>query len=92
MANSRLTWFFVGALTVALAVAFNPSPERHRAGIKDHLAQRSQLAAALRLGDLAAFVSNYHSLGVGSYTTANDRILSFGALGMVFVLEQRTEK
>jgi hypothetical protein len=32
-------------------------------------------------------VSTYHSLGVASYTTVRDRTLSFGALGMVFVLE-----
>jgi len=92
MRSSRLTWFLAGALTVALAVVSNPSPERHRAKIKQHIAQRSQLAAVLRLGDLTAFVSNYHSLGVASYTTANDRTLSFGALGMVFVIEQDSER
>lgn len=87
MRNARLTWFIAGALTVALAVFLNPSPERHRASIKARIAERSQLAAVLHLGDLMAFVSSYHSLGVASYTTANDRILSVGALGMVFVLE-----
>lgn len=92
MSSSRLTWFLAGAGAVALTVVLNPSPERHRASIKEHIAQRSQLAAALRLGDLAAFVSNYHSLGIASYTTANDRTLSVGAFGMVFVLEQGTEK
>jgi len=87
MPSSRLTWFIAGALTVALAVFANPSPERHRASIKERVAQRSQLAALLRLGDLTAFVANYHSLGVASYTTANDRVLSIGALGVVFVFE-----
>ena len=91
MPSSRLTWFVAGALTVAFVVFANPSPERHRASIKERVAQRSQLAALLRLGDLAAFVSNYHSLGVASYTTANDRVLSVGTLGVVFVLEPAAE-
>ena len=39
----------------------------------------------LQLGSLTAFVSNYHSLGVASYTTVNDKLQSFGLLGMVFV-------
>lgn len=77
------------ALTVAVIVAaaalLNPSPERHRDEIRRALAQRSALAALLRLGDLAAFVSNYHSLGLASYTTANGRVLSVGAFGVVVV-------
>lgn len=88
MRSSRLLWFAAGALTVALAVFLNPSPERHRDSIKAHIAQRSQLAAVLHLGDLVAFVSNYHSLGIASYTVVNDRTLSVGVLGMVFVLDQ----
>ncbi|MGM9425511.1 hypothetical protein [Hydrogenophaga sp. MI9] len=92
MRNSRLLWFIAGALTVALAVVLNPSPERHRASIKERIAQRSQLAEILHLGDLVAFVSSYHSLGVASYTVVNDRTLSVGALGMVFVLDQGAAK
>lgn len=88
MRSSRLTWFIAGALTFALAVFLNPSPERHRGAIKARIAERSQLAAVLHLGDLVAFVSGYHSLGVASYTTANGRTLSVGAFGMVFVLDQ----
>jgi hypothetical protein len=88
----RLTWFLTGAITVALLVALNPSPERHRAKIKESIAERSQFAALLHLGDLAAFVSSYHSLGVASYTTANDRLLSVGALGLVWVAEPNTNK
>ena len=45
------------------------------------------IAGALGLGHLAAFVSNYHSIGVASYTTANGKTLSWGAFGMVFVAE-----
>lgn len=79
------------AVLVAAAALLNPSADRHRAAIKEKVAERSRLAALLRLGDLAAFVSSYHSLGVASYTTADDRILSVGALGVVVVLERPDE-
>jgi len=73
------------AAVLALAFILNPSPERHRDKIKAAVAERSPVAGALGLGSLAAFVSNYHSLGVASYTTAGERTLSWGAFGMVFV-------
>ncbi|AMO22901.1 hypothetical protein GCM10027034_34010 [Ramlibacter solisilvae] len=72
---------------LALAAVFNPSPERHRSEIKEVMAQRSPIAGALGIGSLAAFASTYHSLGVASYTTAGERTLSIGVLGLVFVLQ-----
>ncbi len=92
MRSTRFIWFFAGALTVALAMVLNPSPERHRASIKEHIARRSQLAAVLHLGDLTAFVSEYHSLGIASYTTEDGHVLSFGALGMVLVFDEDEKK
>ncbi|NNU42563.1 hypothetical protein [Ramlibacter montanisoli] len=71
-----------------LALVLNPSPERHRQKIKDTMGQRSPVARALGMGALAAFASNYHSLGLASYTTAGDRTLSVGAFGLVYVLQQ----
>jgi hypothetical protein len=79
------------AVVIALLLAafvLNPSPERHRDKIKATIAERSPIAGALGLGSLAAFASSYHSLGVASYTTAGERTLSWGALGMVFVADQ----
>lgn len=73
------------AAVLLAAVALNPSPERHRDKIRSVIADRSPLAGALGIGALAAFASNYHSVGVASYTTAGDKTLSFGFLGMVFV-------
>jgi hypothetical protein len=72
---------------LALAVLLNPSPERHRAKIKEITAERSPLAGALGVGSLKAFTSTYHSMGVASYTTAGERTLSVGLFGMVLVLE-----
>ncbi|MBI5276890.1 MAG: hypothetical protein HY854_10555 [Burkholderiales bacterium] len=74
-------------VVLALAVLLNPSPERHRAKIKEAIAARSPVAGALGLGALAAFASNYHSVGVASYTQAGDKTLSWGAFGMVFVAD-----
>jgi len=82
---SKVIWFVAGVLTVVLAIALNPSAERHRDKIKESMAERSKIAAVLQLGSLKAFVSNYHTLGVASYTTINDKMQSFGLLGMVFV-------
>ncbi len=79
------------AILVVAAFALNPSAERHRARIKEELSERSPLARFLGLGSLTAFVSTYHPLGVASYTTVNDRVVSVGVLGMVFVIEPSAE-
>ncbi|MCI1190343.1 hypothetical protein MOJ79_00625 [Calidifontimicrobium sp. SYSU G02091] len=77
----------VAAAVTAAAFALNPSAERHRAEIRAVVAERSPLAGALGLGALTAFTSTYHSLGVASYTTVDDRTVSVGAFGIVYVLE-----
>ena len=87
MARGPLLSTIVALATVAAAFASNPSPERHREKIKQAVAERSPVAGALGLGALTAFTSTYHPLGVASYTTANDRVVSIGAFGMVFVLQ-----
>ncbi len=92
MPSARLKGFIAGAATVVLAVVLNPSAERHRDHIKAQVAERSPLAGLLRLGDLAAFVSSYHSLGVASYTRVNGRVLSVGALGVVVMLDTQAER
>ena len=87
MAKSRLVPLAITAGVLVLAVVLNPSPERHRGKIKDVTGERSPVARVLGLGGLAAFASNYHSLGVASYTTAGERVLSVGALGLVVVMQ-----
>jgi hypothetical protein len=87
MRTKPLTLIVVLAALVLLAFVLNPSPERHRARIKEAVGDRSPVARVLGVGALAAFASNYHSLGIASYTQAGDRTLSVGALGMVFVLQ-----
>ncbi len=75
----------VVAIVFVLAFALNPSAEQHRTRIKDVIAERSPMAGALGIGVLAAFTSMYHSWGAVSYTTVNERIVSVGAFGMIFV-------
>jgi hypothetical protein len=86
MRNKPLFSIIAVAVIVALAVALNPSPEKHREKIRQAIAERSPIAGALGLGALAAFVSSYHSLGVASYTVVNDRTATVGAFGIVFVM------
>jgi hypothetical protein len=85
MPNKSLVVPLVFAATVAAALAFNPSPEQHRAKIKSEMAQRSKLNALLGLGSLTALVSSYHSLGVMSYTMVDEKTVSVGAFGLVIV-------
>lgn len=79
-------------IVVALAFALNPSPERHRAEIQQAIGERSPIAGMLGLGAITAFVSTYHPLGVASYTTVNDRVVSVGAFGMVFFIQPSEKK
>ncbi len=75
------------AILAAVAVVLNPSAERHRARIAETIAERSPLEKALGVGQLTAFVSQYRSWQIGSYTTVNNKLSSVGLLGMVFVVE-----
>ena len=75
----------VVAIVFVLAFARNPLAEQHRTRIKDVIAERSPIAGALGIGLLAAFTSMYHFCGAASYTTINERIVSVGAFGMIFV-------
>lgn len=77
----------VAAVLLALAFVLNPSPERHREKIKQVIAERSQLERVLGIGQLTSFASRYHSFGIGSYTTVNEKVTSVGVFGMVFVAD-----
>lgn len=92
MARTALVSAVLAAAVTAAAFVLNPSPEQHRTKIKEAIAERSPLAGALGIGALTAFTSTYHPLGVASYTTVNERVVSVGALGMVFVRQPSTDK
>lgn len=82
---SKPAALIVAIVAIALAVVLNPSPEKHRETIKQAIAERSQLEHLLGIGQLTSFASRYHSLGVASYTTVNDKLVSVGAFGVVFL-------
>lgn len=82
---SKPATLIVAVAAVILAVVLNPSADRHREKIKEAIAERSQLEKLLGIGHLTSFASRYHSLGVASYTTVNDKVTSVGAFGIVFV-------
>lgn len=92
MSRRLLAFIAVVAVLVAAAALTNPSPERHRARLKEAVAERSPIAGALGLGALQAFTSTYHPLGVASYTTVGERVASVGAFGVVVVLEAPARK
>lgn len=92
MAKATVVSAVVAAAVTAAAFLLNPSPEQHREKIKQAIAERSPIAGALGIGALTAFTSTYHPLGVASYTTVNERTVSIGAFGMVFVLQPGPDK
>jgi hypothetical protein len=73
-------------IVIALALILNPSADRHREKISTTVAERNPIAGLFGAGAIAALTSGYYSLGVASYTKANDRIVSLGFMGMVYVL------
>lgn len=78
-------------IIVFAAVLSNPSAERHRHQITESFSERSPLADLLGLGAVTAFVSNYHSIGVASYTSVHGNVVSIGLFGMVFVLDAQKD-
>jgi len=87
MRTSTALTLGIPAALLVLALALNPSPERHREKIRESIGERSPVARVLGMGAIAAFASTYHSLAVASYTTAGDRTLSIGAFGLIYVLQ-----
>jgi len=85
--KNLLRLIVVVAVLLGIAALTNPSADEHRAAIRKAVAERSPLAGLLGIGALSAFVSNYHSLGVASYTVVNGKTATFGAFKMVFVVQ-----
>ncbi len=87
MSKKTYVPILIAAAIVVLALALNPSADRHREKIKQMISERSLLDRTFGVGQLTAFASQYHTLGVASYTTVNDRTTSIGFMGLVFVME-----
>ncbi|MBI4996994.1 MAG: hypothetical protein HZC22_08865 [Rhodocyclales bacterium] len=82
----RKNSLIIAAVVIVLAFVLNPSADRHREKINTAVTERNPIAGLFGAGAITALTSGYYSLGVASYTKANDRIVSVGFMGMVFVL------
>lgn len=85
MSKRSLVFIIAGLLFLVLAMALNPSGERHREAIRTAVAERNPIAGALGLGALKSLVVDYHSLGIASYTVTDDHVISVGAFGFIHV-------
>lgn len=85
MRNALLKTLPVVAILAGIAFATNPDADTHRDQIRQQLSERSQMSKILLVGPLTAFVSEYHSIGVASWTKVDDRTVSVGAFGIVYV-------
>lgn len=70
------------AVAFVLAVALNPSEERHKEVIKRAFAADGPLIGAIA-GQLTSMSVQYQSRVIYSYTTLNGKLASWGALGYV---------
>lgn len=71
-----------------LMLLLNPGADRHRDALRDATRERSLLESALGLGHVRAFLAEYHSLGLVSYTTVSGETASIGVLGVVMVMDE----
>lgn len=90
MSKRSLTTIVILLAALVLAMALNPSGERHRTALREAVAERSPIAGALGLGALTSLVTEYHSIGVASYTVLDDQVMTVGALGFVHVVRTST--
>ncbi|HBK57470.1 MAG TPA: hypothetical protein DDZ76_14465 [Xanthomonadales bacterium] len=86
MAKTLLSSLLV-LVVVAIAFASNPSPKRHRDALAAAIAERRPIVGLLGLARLTTLATDYHSLGVLSYTRLDDRVVTIGAFGVVLVYD-----
>jgi hypothetical protein len=90
MSKRSLTLIIALLAVLVLSMALNPSGERHRTALREAVAERSPIAGALGLGALTSLVTEYHSIGIASYTVLDDYVMTVGALGLVHVVRTST--
>ena len=72
-------------LVVLILAITNPSRERHQQAIRDVITHDHPIASLFGLGRIASRLPEYHSFGFFSYTTADEDVVSIGAVGYVWV-------
>jgi hypothetical protein len=86
MSKRSLTYIIVILAVLVLSMALNPSGERHRSALREAVSERSPIAGALGLGALTSLVTEYHSIGIASYTMLDAHVMTVGAVGLVYVV------
>ena len=76
--------FVIFLLVVLLLAVTNPAHESHKQAIRDDVFRQAPLLSMLGVGRLMAWMTEYRSLVVVSYTTVDGRLASVGALGQVW--------
>lgn len=85
--SKKLLATFIGLLLfIIAAMALNPSGEKHRTALREAVSERSPIAGALGLGALTSLVTEYHSIGIASYTVLDDDVMTVGSMGLVHVV------
>ncbi|MBM4202539.1 MAG: hypothetical protein FJ194_00110 [Gammaproteobacteria bacterium] len=74
-----------GAVVTAAVFLLNPDVDAYREAIKAQTAVDNPLAAAIGLGTLKGLAIEYHSIGVASWTTRENEVITWGALGNVWI-------
>lgn len=92
MAKGAFIAAVLASAVTAGAFLLNPTLEQHQAKIRAAVAEHQPLAGALGLGLLKSWTAHYHSLGIASYTTDEEHLLSVGALGVVWPLKPAAPK
>jgi hypothetical protein len=74
-------------LAVLILVLSNPSKEQHRDAFRGAVRRELPLASLLGAGRVASWLTDYHSLGVASFSTLDGSVVTFGAFGIVWAAE-----
>ena len=75
----------ISLLIVLVLAVTNPPHESHKEAIRDEVFRQTPLLSMLGIGRLVAWMTEYQSLVVISYTTVDGRLASVGALGQVWI-------
>ena len=79
----RILWIIL--LIVLIAVLTKPGFEKHKQKIKDEFKGKNPVLGTLGGGKVYSELVDYHNIYVFSYTTIQDKTVSFGVFSMVFV-------
>lgn len=82
----KLLWLIAVLLGILLLAVTNPSYEHHQQAIRDYVFRVNPDISIIGGGKLMASMTEYHSLGIASYTKfIDDGVATIGVIGYVWV-------